>query len=63
VFTILSAVAENERDRDRDAKRHRAEQRLYNESGYFPPPCCRRAGLQYAFRHEESGSQHDFRCC
>ena len=34
VFTILSAVAENERDRIRervrDAKRHRAEQRLYN---------------------------------
>src|SRR5262249_21732713 len=32
-------------------------------SGYFPPPCCRPAGLQYAFRHEESGSQHDFGCC
>jgi DNA invertase Pin-like site-specific DNA recombinase len=34
VFTILSAVAENERDRIRervrDAKRHRASQRLYN---------------------------------
>jgi putative DNA-invertase from lambdoid prophage Rac len=34
VFTILSAVAENERDRIRervrDAKRHRAGQRLYN---------------------------------
>jgi DNA invertase Pin-like site-specific DNA recombinase len=34
VFTILSAVAENERDRIRervrDAKRHRAEQKLYN---------------------------------
>jgi putative DNA-invertase from lambdoid prophage Rac len=34
VFTILSAVAENERDRIRervrDAKRHRAERRLYN---------------------------------
>jgi putative DNA-invertase from lambdoid prophage Rac len=34
VFTILSAVAENERDRIRervrDAKRHRAAQRLYN---------------------------------
>jgi putative DNA-invertase from lambdoid prophage Rac len=32
VFTILSAVAENERIRERvrDAKRHRAEQRLYN---------------------------------
>ena len=30
VFTILSAVAENERERVRDAKRHRAEQRLYN---------------------------------
>ena len=34
MFTILSAVAENERDRIRervrDAKRHRAEQRLYN---------------------------------
>jgi len=34
VFTILSAVAENERDRIRervrDAKRHRAEQQRYN---------------------------------
>jgi putative DNA-invertase from lambdoid prophage Rac len=34
VFTILSAVAENERDRIRervrDAKRHRTSQRLYN---------------------------------
>lgn len=34
VFTILSAVAENERDRIRervrDAKRHRISQRLYN---------------------------------
>ena len=34
VFTILSAVAENERDRIRervrDVKRHRASQRLYN---------------------------------
>ena len=34
VFTILSAVAENERDRIRervrDAKRHRVSQRLYN---------------------------------
>jgi transposase-like protein len=28
-------------------------------SGYFRPPCCKRASLQYAFRHEESGSQHD----
>jgi hypothetical protein len=32
-------------------------------SDHFPPPCCRRAGLQYAFRHEESGSQHDYGCC
>ena len=34
MFTILSAVAENERDRIRervrDAKRHRAEQQRYN---------------------------------
>src|SRR5258705_8936418 len=39
VFTILSAVAENERDRIRervrDAKRHRASQRLFN--GGKPP--------------------------
>jgi len=32
VFTILSAVAENERERVRDAKRHRAELRLNNGS-------------------------------
>ena len=28
-----------------------------------PPPCCRRVSQQYAFRHEETGSQHDFGCC
>jgi hypothetical protein len=30
VFTILSAVAENERERVRDAKRHRGSQLLFN---------------------------------
>ena len=37
--------------------------RLFLESGIFPPPCCGRASLQYAFRHEESGSQHEYGCC
>ena len=35
----------------------------YFESGCFPAPCCRRAAQRYAFRYEESGSQHDFGCC
>jgi integrase len=35
----------------------------YTVSGHFSPPCCRRAFLQYAFRHEESGSQRDCGCC
>lgn len=30
VFTILSAISQKERDRVRDAERHRASQRLYN---------------------------------
>jgi DNA invertase Pin-like site-specific DNA recombinase len=50
VFTILSAVAENERDRIRervrDAKRHRVSQRLQRRQEAFRPrycgrtPCC-----------------------
>jgi putative DNA-invertase from lambdoid prophage Rac len=50
VFTILSAVAENERDRIRervrDAKRHRASLQLYNGGkrpfGFDIAPVCPR---------------------
>jgi hypothetical protein len=37
--------------------------RFFIVSGISLPPCCRRAGEQYAFRHEESGSQHDLGRC
>ena len=38
-------------------------QSRFTVSGYFSPPCCKPASLQYAFRYEESGSRHDFGCC
>jgi putative DNA-invertase from lambdoid prophage Rac len=68
VFTILSAVAENERDRIRervrDAKRHRTSQRLYNGGkrpfGYdvigkrlVPNPVRAKAWARYAGRRRQ----------
>jgi hypothetical protein len=63
IMILGAALASNARAAAEDGPECCSKFTKFNDSGCSPAPCCRRAGLQYAFRHEESGSQHDFGCC